>query len=500
MPFRSSFLLALGLVSEAPSVITEDSVDLQVWYDFSDSGTVNTTGGNVISVDGKGYASVHDANTSGAPDRPSYTTASQNSLNTAQFNGLGNYFTVNPFTNFDDSAAAGITGYTMFAACKFNTTANQRLSETDATGNSDLGFGIDSAGKFEYHVGGGTVQGSTADTNWHVHSFVFNGSRSDGTELTAMVDGANVLQTETSPVGDAALTNTNVVYIGASETPSLYFSGELGEIIVFTRALTASEVSTVNTYLANKWGITLTGSSYVPPEYVSSGLTAYYDPANTASYAGSGSTLTDLSGNGINGTIVGATHTSNTYFTLDGVNDYIVTGNCFSAISASDTHTVEMWVYANATSDSLWSDLGTTNDPATSTYHFAGSQILQVGPFQQIITGLWNGSAITRDVANSGTLTGAWQHVTRTYDGTTLRGYLNGVNGGGGTAMTFDSPADDGETSWFLAFGAQDTTTYSGSTAGWLSGRVGIMRVYNRALSGAEVLANYNNSKSIYGL
>jgi hypothetical protein len=241
-------------------------------------------------------------------------------------------------------------------------------------------------------------------------------------------------------------------------------------------------------------------AGYSAPDFVSSGLTAYYDPANPLSYSGSGSTLTDLSGNGIDGTIVGATHTDNTYFTLDGVNDYIVTGNCFSAISAADTHTVEMWVYLNAVNDSLWSDLGSTNNPATSGYHFAGSQILQVGPFQQIITGLWNGTAITRDVAGSGTLTGAWKHVVRTYDGTTLRGYLNGANGGGGVAMTFDSPDDDGESSWYLAFGAEDTTTYNSSTAGWLSGRVGIMRVYDRALSGAEVTSNYNDAKAIYGL
>jgi hypothetical protein len=246
--------------------------------------------------------------------------------------------------------------------------------------------------------------------------------------------------------------------------------------------------------------LTTAEAGYSAPDFVSSGLTAYYDPANPLSYSGSGSTLTDLSGNGIDGTIVGATHTDNTYFTLDGVNDYIVTGNCYSAISAADTHTVEMWVYLNAVNDSLWSDLGSTNDPATSGYHFAGSQILQVGPFQQIITGLWNGTAITRDVAGSGTLTGAWKHVVRTYDGTTLRGYLNGSNGGGGVAMTFDSPDDDGESSWYLAFGAEDITTYNSSTAGWLSGRVGIMRVYNRALSGAEVTSNYNNAKSIYGL
>ena len=242
-------------------------------------------------------------------------------------------------------------------------------------------------------------------------------------------------------------------------------------------------------------------AGYTPPTYTTSGIIAYYDPANPSSYSGSGSTLTDLSGNGINGTVVGATYTASTYFTLDGVNDYIVTGNCFSAISGGDTHTVEMWVYANNVDDCLWSDLGSSNNPATSGYHFAGSQILQVGPFQQIITGLWNSTTITRDVAGSGSpLTGAWRHVVRTYDGTTLRGYLNATNGGGGVTMTFDSPADDGFSTWYLAFGAEDSTTYNSSTAGWLSGRVGIMRVYNRALSGAEVTANYNGAKSIYGL
>ena len=90
--------------------------------------------------------------------------------------------------------------------------------------------------------------------------------------------------------------------------------------------------------------------------------------------------------------------------------------------------------------------------------------------------------------------------MVRTYDGTTLKGYLNSANGGGGSAITFDSPGDDGESDWYLAFGAEDATTYSGSTAGFLSGRVGIMRVYDRALSGAEVTSNYNDAKSIYGL
>ena len=243
--------------------------------------------------------------------------------------------------------------------------------------------------------------------------------------------------------------------------------------------------------------------SYTPPEFVSSGLVAYYDPSNSLSYSGTGSTFNDLSGNSNNGTIVGPTYTAQqtgaSYFSLDGTNDYIVTPNLVSAITGSEDHTVEMWVYANNAHDCLWSDLGSTNNPATSGYHFAGGQIITDGVSQQIITALWNGTETSRSIAGSGTLTGAWKHVVRTYSGTTLSSYLNAATAGAAT-MTWNSPPDDGLNFWYLAFGAEDITAFSGTTAGWLNGRIGILRVYNRALSSVEVTSNYNDARSIYGL
>ena len=262
-----------------------------------------------------------------------------------------------------------------------------------------------------------------------------------------------------------------------------YVNGKMPIVQYFDRVLTADEVSN----LYGQYSYRYTAET--------SGLYAQYLIEDH-----SGTTLTDSSGNSRDGDIVGATYNADGYFTLDGVNDYLVTDNMYGAISGGDTHTVEMWVYANASNDCLWSDLGSTNDPATSTYHFAGSQIIQVGPFHQIITGLWNGTAITRDVGTAGSLTGAWKHVVRTYNGTTLTSYVNATNTSGGVTMTFDSPVDDATNNWYIAAGAQDTTTYSGSTAGWLNGRIGIIRVYDRALSSAEVLSNYNGSKAKYGL
>lgn len=244
-----------------PTVLANSNEFLQIWYDLSNESTVNLTGGDVIAVDGIGWASTHDANTSGASDRPAYAYANRNNLNTAIFDGTSDYFTINPFTNFSPGGI-GISGYTMFVVNKFDDTDEQRLTETDATGTSDMGFGINASGKWEYYVGGGTYTGSDADTDWHVHSFVYDGSQADSSEFNAWVDNTAITGgTETSSIGDSALTDTTVVYIGTDENTSLWFDGTLGEIIFFTRALTDAEVNAVNLYLMTKWGV---ASGYSP--------------------------------------------------------------------------------------------------------------------------------------------------------------------------------------------------------------------------------------------
>jgi len=65
------------------------------------------------------------------------------------------------------------------------------------------------------------------------------------------------------------------------------------------------------------------GVSY-NPKIVKDGLVLYLDAGNTKSYPGSGTTWTDLSGNGNNGTLNGPSYNSNLLgtFVLDGVDDY----------------------------------------------------------------------------------------------------------------------------------------------------------------------------------
>ena len=86
------------------------------------------------------------------------------------------------------------------------------------------------------------------------------------------------------------------------------------------------------------------------PSIVRDKLVLYLDAANPKSYSGSGTTWTDISGNGNNGTISGATYSSNDggYFDFDGSNDEVVIDNSDDNASfgiGTKPFYLEAWVY-----------------------------------------------------------------------------------------------------------------------------------------------------------
>lgn len=239
---------------------------------------------------------------------------------------------------------------------------------------------------------------------------------------------------------------------------------------------------------------TVTTSSAIQPV---SNSYFYYDPGNVSSYV-SGTTLYDLSGNNRNAIISNSpTYTSGTggYFTFDGVNDYITSPNAYNA--GNSAHTLEIWIRPTAVDDCLWSDTGSQTPNAG--YHSAGGQIFQTGPFQSIISNLWTSSGVQRAVNGASTYLNNWIQVVKTYSGTTLTGYINGT-AGTPSSITWLPPWASIANSWYMHFGAIDTTTYNASTAGYFAGRYGIIRFYNRALTSSEVAQNFNADKTKYGL
>ena len=222
---------------------------------------------------------------------------------------------------------------------------------------------------------------------------------------------------------------------------------------------------------------------------VSSNLLLHYNTFNTSSYNGSGITITDLSGNVRNGTIEGLPTWTSNYLTF--VDDYITTTNLSAVITSdNEAHSVELWVYP--TNNGVLVQYNNSTSPNTG-YHHSAIEI--VGGNLEV--GLWTGSALG-STGNIGAVSfNQWHQIVLTYNGSVCKGYIDGVYKGS-VNVVWTSPMNYYYSLFHMNFGYSTITNQGDGTN--FDGRFGIMRVYNKALTDAEVLSNYNAGKSNYGL
>ena len=241
-----------------------------------------------------------------------------------------------------------------------------------------------------------------------------------------------------------------------------------------------------NVYLkaVGNFGVTIDGVEASSPIF-------YYDPAT--SYSGTGTVLTDLSGNNRNATIAGSPpYTSGVggYFTFS--NDYIRTVNLSSLVTTGDeAHSVEVWIYPT-NNGVIASYLGSTT--IDDNYHFSAIELVS----GQVEFGLWAPTIVS--TGGTGALAfNQWHQVVLTYNGhgSPVKGYVDGALAGQTANMNWDSPMDGGDP-FYIAFGALDSTDQGNGT--YFDGRMGVIRMYDKQLSAGEVLQNYNVTKGQYGL
>ena len=219
-----------------------------------------------------------------------------------------------------------------------------------------------------------------------------------------------------------------------------------------------------------------------------SSLVTWLDPT----FAVSGSTIIDQSASENNATLVNATHdAANDYFVFNGTNAYIRSANLYSDIGNPDTFSAGAWVYPTAAGVVL--QVAGTPTPEQTYYYSALEFVGAVSPVPNF--GLWNGTGITKDTGSALSYN-TWYHMVITYNGTTLKGYINGAEVAS-ASVTYDSPHDDGLTVHHLLWGAGSGTNMGDGT--YYNGNMAEIRTYSDALTAPEVLANYNATKSRYG-
>ena len=226
---------------------------------------------------------------------------------------------------------------------------------------------------------------------------------------------------------------------------------------------------------------------------VTTGLQLYYDPAT---YSGSGTSLNDLSGNGFTGTLqnVDTSNYHSHYFNYS--NSNIVTPNMVAAFSSTVAVSYELWVWPT--------NVGCCVAESGSAVLGAGWYDNQMevggdaGPPWSLYSSLWAGGNFTPPYPPNPNITsGNWFQLVLTYDGTVGTGYVNGVAQGYTASFFRQAPWQFGYGYWLNFGAASNTSLYSNNN--W-SGAIGIIRAYNRGLSSAEVLQNYNATRGIYGI
>ena len=225
------------------------------------------------------------------------------------------------------------------------------------------------------------------------------------------------------------------------------------------------------------------------PDIVTDGLVFLLDAANKKSYPGSGTVWNDLSGNNTNGTLTnGPVFDSGNAGSIDfdGTDDRI--NSSFSELNSVSALSIDVWFYqtsAEATTSGTGVICGWGSTSSTT-------QFMRVS--------VSNGSFIAQtrvggiiDIDQTGVIYSAgWNHYTYVFDGTS-NFYLNGVSQSytstnGGVVYVTDSISNNIFHIGTLQRGGGFETLYEG--------RIGLLKLYNRALTSQEILQNYNSTKS----
>lgn len=223
------------------------------------------------------------------------------------------------------------------------------------------------------------------------------------------------------------------------------------------------------------------------------GLISYIDIGNTASYNGIGNTATDLTVNSIDLTMVGNpvyNTTTNYSVALDGTAQYLMTENLVSKFNPGNgTVTVDIWLRPTDNGVVL-NEQGAITAP-----RWYDSQLEIVNGILKM--GLWNGRAVISTTVGQVNF-GSWQNYIMTYDGVTLKGYINGQLGGSINVVKAN-PWDAGYNYHYGVMGSTSLSTNLGDGTR-LAGDFGILRIYNTALLADEVRGNCNGTRSRYNV
>jgi len=404
-----------------------------------------------------------NANTLSMTGPPTWTTGTIGPY-AMDFSGSGQYLSVaspaSGVLDFVDGADFTLTGW--FNRDLFAADHTIVAKKTDQTTNAGYVIWIDNNGGTDYlnfEISDGTDTYSVASatdfsaTGWHNFAAVWD----DSNGMYLYIDGGLNGSTTTSTSSIGSLANANAFRVGAESDAGVPFDGKLDDIRVYGSALSAGEVAKLYQTTA-------------PTQPVDTGLVGHwtFDGPDIA-----GTTALDRSSFGNNGTITGAVPAKGKLgqgMSFDGTGDYA------SALALNVTNfSISLWVKSAVVpgTSSISSLVKNRDRQFEIRWDSSAGNETTFGITSPV--GVYYGVSIGGISANT------WYHLVGTWDGTTMNAYNNGTLSG--SLIPGTSPDTSGAN--VFEIGRND------NFGGYVNATLDDIRVYNRALSVAEVNALY---------
>jgi len=229
----------------------------------------------------------------------------------------------------------------------------------------------------------------------------------------------------------------------------------------------SGNLSGINTGYANG----LYNENLIQDAIVREGLIFYVDAAQNLSYPRSGLVWRDLTVNADNGTLIN----SNPFSALNkgsiqhnGIGDRAI----FNNLPPTPNLTVDIWVLPRGLNNFF---TPITNQPFQTNTGFAIQQ--RNNNTFWVIIGTWG--VVGDIISNIPFVFNEWINITMTYDGVTLSAYRNGI-----FFNRISCTRVLGQHILYIGAG-------SGGTREYYLGNISNVKIYDRALSAAEVMQNY---------
>ena len=237
----------------------------KLWLDAADTSTITASGGDVSQWDDKSGNASNFTQATGA-NQPKTGTRTINSKNVLDFNGSTDFMSC-PSSTTLFKYLHSTTGGTVFFVGFVDNSSTIRVMISTGNGSTNIGVAssIDDSNQTDINIYRGVSSNVTArslNTNTITPSAAFYlTTKFDGGNATAAnriqeslnggsFNGLNDLTNAASSANSAGNLTLGADFVGNSP-----YNGVIGELIIYEGILSGGDITSVQNYLANKWGI-----------------------------------------------------------------------------------------------------------------------------------------------------------------------------------------------------------------------------------------------------